>query len=388
MPTDRQASRPDPLQTPTPNKKQTSKPEDQQASRPEDKQASETLREAYKYVSWNVAARPSVTILEQWGETAWLVSYDGPYASNRPRHIRLRKDTYERWPSNVRSGSQFELFELHKKRRAVMWKVRQLFWVDGTPAHFTVHYGPRPLGHFELVPPQAVPKDLSGASIQTELWEHVLLNLSAAVCESLGLEPVSWEDRCALPRCCRPRQYEYGCIVDRCCKTCFLTGGRKHCNWCDRDTKAAAAEARRLVAKGPSDSPSPGPSVREPHSGEGRIAASSAGESSRRSLNAPSSAAVGGLNEAQEGQAWREPVPSGNRGSVDQSGDPWAAYIGLQRAGRPPIYRKAGRCAPIGAGARVLHRSRPGARVWLATRACERQGMAGRGWHEWCREAS
>ena len=134
MPTDRQASRPEPMQTPTPNKKQTSKPEDQQASRPEDKQASETLREAYKYVSWNVAARPSVTILEQWGETAWFVSYDGPYASNRPRHIRLRKDTCERWPSNVRNGSQFELFELHKKRRAVMWKVRQLFWVDGTPA--------------------------------------------------------------------------------------------------------------------------------------------------------------------------------------------------------------------------------------------------------------
>ena len=99
-----------------------------------DKQASETLREAYKYVSWNVAANPSVTILEQWGETVWFVSYDGPYASNRPRHIRLRKDTCERWPSNVRNGSQFELFELHKKRRAVMWKVRQLFWVDGTPA--------------------------------------------------------------------------------------------------------------------------------------------------------------------------------------------------------------------------------------------------------------
>ena len=130
-----------------------------------DKQASETLREAYKYVSWNVAARPSVTILEQWGETAWFVSYDGPYASNRPRHIRLRKDTCERWPSNVRNGSQFELFELHKKRRAVMWKVRQLFWVDGTPAHFTVHYGPRPLGHFELVPPQAVPKDLAPQTV-------------------------------------------------------------------------------------------------------------------------------------------------------------------------------------------------------------------------------
>ena len=117
--------------------------------------------EGYKYVSWNVAANPSVTILEQWGETVWFVSYDGPYASNRPRHIRLRKDTCERWPSNVRNGSQFELFELHKKRRAVMWKVRQLFWVDGTPAHFTIHYGPRPLGHFELVPPQAVPKDLA-----------------------------------------------------------------------------------------------------------------------------------------------------------------------------------------------------------------------------------
>ena len=175
---------------------------------------------------------------------------------------------------------------------------------------------------------------VSGASIHPELWEHVLLNLGAAVCYLGAVVSKTF----VLPGCCRPRQYEYGCLVDRCCKTCFLTSGREHCSWCDRDTKAAAAEARRLVAKGPSDSPSPGPSVREPHSGEGRIAASSAGESSRRSLNAPSSAAVGGLNEAQEGQAWREPVPSGNRGSVDQSGDPWAAYIGLQRAGRPPIY--------------------------------------------------
>ena len=135
-----------------------------------DKQASETLREAYKYVSWNVAARPSVTILEQWGETAWFVSYDGPYASNRPRHIILRKDTCERWPSNVRNGSQFELFELHKKRHAVMWKVRQLFWVDGTPAHFTVHYGPRPLGHFEL----ALCSDVTARVLELEGQNHGL----------------------------------------------------------------------------------------------------------------------------------------------------------------------------------------------------------------------
>ena len=161
MPTDKQASRPEYIQTSMPKDKQASRPEDQQASRPEDKEASETLYEAYEYVSWNVAASPLVTILEQWGETAWRVSYDGPYAQNRPHHIKLRKDTSERWPSNARSGMQFELFELHKKGLAVMWKVRHLFWVDGTPAHFTVHYGPRPLGHFELVPPQAVPKDLT-----------------------------------------------------------------------------------------------------------------------------------------------------------------------------------------------------------------------------------
>ena len=96
MPTDKQASRPEYIQTSMPKDKQASRPEDQQASRPEDKEASETLYEAYEYASWNVAASPLVTILEQWGETAWRVSYDGPYAQNRPHHIKLRKDTSER----------------------------------------------------------------------------------------------------------------------------------------------------------------------------------------------------------------------------------------------------------------------------------------------------
>ena len=38
-----------------------------------------------------------------------------------------------------------------------------------------------------------------GARIPAELWENVLLTLGAAVSERLELEPVSREERCALP---------------------------------------------------------------------------------------------------------------------------------------------------------------------------------------------
>ena len=130
-------------------------PTDKQASRPGFIQTSmPKTPDTYKFVSGNKEARPIVKIFWPWGHTSLLVSYNGPYASDRPPHIKLRESTSQDWPKHVTIGSQFELFELHRKGSAVMWKVRGLFQIDGTPAHFTVHHGPWPLGHFELVPPQ------------------------------------------------------------------------------------------------------------------------------------------------------------------------------------------------------------------------------------------
>ena len=110
--------------------------------------------DTYEFVSGNKEAIPIVKMFWPLGPTSRRVSYHGPYASDREPHIKLRENTSQKWPGNVTIGSEFELFELHRKGLAVMWKVRGLFQADGTPAHFTVHYGPWPLGYFELVPPQ------------------------------------------------------------------------------------------------------------------------------------------------------------------------------------------------------------------------------------------
>ena len=94
---------------------------------------------------------PTITLVEP-RERSWYVTFDGPYDNTRPRHVELRSSPWQPWPTLATQGATLSLYGLRKRGQAIMWYVDGIF-VDDDPrrrVHFTVHFGPRPVGQFEF----------------------------------------------------------------------------------------------------------------------------------------------------------------------------------------------------------------------------------------------
>ena len=98
--------------------------------------------------SGDSSSGPCIEFHRQWGEYSWFVKYSGKYDNDRPAHVALGD-------IHIKPGSQYTLSNLRKvyedsvsSRGAVMWSVDDLYLANGELAHFTVHYGERPMEDF------------------------------------------------------------------------------------------------------------------------------------------------------------------------------------------------------------------------------------------------
>ena len=101
-------------------------------------------------------ADPHLTFVERWGRKSWKVRYLGPYDNTRIPHVEVRRASAPLEQIDLRNAT-FRLANLRRRRdregcmtEAVVWDVVGL-WVAGagdTLAHFTVHYGWRPVSCF------------------------------------------------------------------------------------------------------------------------------------------------------------------------------------------------------------------------------------------------
>ena len=74
-----------------------------------------------------------IVLLRPWENgynDSWLVSYDGPYSNDRPRHISVGRDRM----GEFCAGQRFILRNLHTVGPATMWEVAD------TDMHFTVTF--------------------------------------------------------------------------------------------------------------------------------------------------------------------------------------------------------------------------------------------------------
>ena len=102
---------------------------------------------------------PYIEFHRPWGKKSWIVKFNGPYENYRngtyvPMHVELVDEEDVKDPQNLhktmKSGARFQLIDLKKTSRWVRWTVKDCFKKNPTPCHFTVHYGPKALRHFQI----------------------------------------------------------------------------------------------------------------------------------------------------------------------------------------------------------------------------------------------
>ena len=91
-----------------------------------------------------------ITFIGKFGSKSWYVRYDGPYDNQRPQHVELRKDKNSKGGiyNTMQEDTVYKISGLKKTGNSVMWNIVDLQTEEGKQAHFTVHYGPRPVQDF------------------------------------------------------------------------------------------------------------------------------------------------------------------------------------------------------------------------------------------------
>ena len=98
------------------------------------------------------AEEPRIIFLKPWVVESWQVIFQGPYANDRRKHVRVRSSEDKPWPNGVTLGSSYGLGPPRREEQAVMRNAQDLFVdEDGvTEAHLPVQFGPRQIADFRL----------------------------------------------------------------------------------------------------------------------------------------------------------------------------------------------------------------------------------------------
>ena len=142
-------------------------------------------------------SEPYIEFHHPWGRKSWIVKFNGPYENYRdgsyvPMHVELIDYEDANDPQSlhktVKAGVKFQLVDLKKVGRCVRWTVKDCFKKNGTPCHFTVHYGPKGLEHFQI--PSAASERQHYINSSND--PNLLVIPSEAPTHSYGCEYCNW----------------------------------------------------------------------------------------------------------------------------------------------------------------------------------------------------